>query len=279
MNIPTLDLKTPSGSVPIPQVGYGTWEVSPEDVERMVPAAIEAGYRHIDTAAIYQNEEAVGKGITASGIDRSELFVTSKLWNNQQGEPLVAFDQTMERLGLDYLDLYLIHWPWPTNGQFVDAWHGLREIRDSGRVKVIGVSNFLPEHLQAVYDATGEWPAINQIELHPHYPQAEAREFHHQHGIVTESWSPLAQGGELLRNETVAQIAAKHEISPAQVLLGWNVQLGNVVLPRTTKAERLVENADLFSFNLDRDDLAALTGLDTGIKVGANPLEFPKPVE
>lgn len=276
MTIPTIDLTTPTGPVAIPQVGYGTWRVRGEDVTRMLPRVFEAGYRHVDTAALYKNEAEVGTGIRESALAREDVFVTTKIWNDRHGydETRRAFDESLERLGLEYVDLLLIHWPAPAQNRFVDAWQALRSIRDDGQVRVVGVSNFEPEHLQRLGDETSELPAINQVELHPYLQQRELREFHAQHGIVTEAWSPLGQGGDMLADPVVASIAAKHGVSPAQVVLGWNAGLGNVVLPRTVRPERLAENADLWSFALDAEDTAAIEALDRGARLGPDPRTF-----
>lgn len=231
--VPTISLTTPDGSIPIPQLGFGVWQVPDSDVDGAIATALEVGYRHLDTARIYGNEEGVGRAIAASGLARDELFVTTKVWNDDHGRARTraAFERSLERLGLDMLDLYLIHWPTPRFDTYVETWEALREIRDEGLVRAIGVCNFGADHLSRLHKQTGEWPAINQIELHPYLQQEELREFHHGNGIVTESWSPLASGKEVLEDLALAAIAEAHGVTPAQVILAWHRQLGLVVIP------------------------------------------------
>ncbi len=272
-NVPAIELN--SGST-IPQVGFGVFQVPPAETTQAVRNALDAGYRHIDTARIYDNEEAVGQAIKDSGIDRDELFITTKLWNSDQGydETLAAFDASMSRLGLDVLDLYLIHWPTPARDTYVDTWRAFEKLQADGRVTSIGVSNFQVAHLKRLAEETDIVPAVNQIELHPWLAQTELRDYHATHGIATEAWSPLARGGDFLKNETLAQVAAKHERTPAQVMLRWHVQLGNIVIPRTVNADRAVQNISLFDFELDADDVAAIATLDSGTRVGPDPDDF-----
>ncbi len=223
----------------IPQVGLGVWQTPPEATERAVATALEAGYRHIDTAAAYQNEREVGQALAKSGLRREDVYITTKLWNADQGydSTLAAFDKSMERLGLEYLDLYLVHWPMPKTNKYVDTFKAFAYLRDQGRIRSIGVSNFEPEHLRTLIDATGVVPAVNQIELHPLLQQQELREVHAELGIATEAWSPLGQGS-LLANPTVTSVAEAHGRTPAQVLIRWHIQLGNIVIPKSVTPER-----------------------------------------
>ncbi|GAB3300186.1 aldo/keto reductase [Epidermidibacterium keratini] len=272
-NVPSIELN--SGTT-IPQVGFGVFQVPPPETTQAVQNALDAGYRHIDTARIYDNEEAVGQAIKDSGIDRDDLFITTKLWNSDQGydETLAAFDASMQRLGLDVLDLYLIHWPTPAQDKYVDTWRAFEKLQSDGRIKAIGVSNFQISHLKRLAEETDIVPAVNQIELHPWLAQTELRDYHSSHGIVTEAWSPLARGGDFLKNETLGEIAAKHDRTPAQVMLRWHIQLGNVVIPRTVNADRAVQNISLFDFELDADDIAAIATLDAGTRIGPDPDDF-----
>jgi 2,5-diketo-D-gluconate reductase A len=270
--VPTIEL---TGGVGIPQLGFGVFQVPPDDTERAVSLALEAGYRHIDTAAAYRNEAGVGKAIRASGLPREEIFVTTKLWNDQQGhdKAVQAFAASLERLGLDAVDLYLIHWPLPMADKYVETWQALVELQADGRSRAIGVSNFVEAHLQRVIDETGVTPAINQVELHPYLQQASLREFHAKHGIVTEAWSPLAQGA-LLDDPVVVKIADAHGKTPAQVVLRWHVQIGNVVIPKSVTPERIRANIEVFDFELGDDELAAIEGLDRGHRTGPDPETF-----
>lgn len=241
----------------IPQVGLGVWQTPPEATERAVATALEAGYRHIDTAAAYQNEREVGQALAKSGLRREDVYITTKLWNADQGydSTLAAFDKSMERLGLEYLDLYLVHWPMPKTNKYVDTFKAFAYLRDQGRIRSIGVSNFEPEHLRTLIDATGVVPAVNQIELHPLLQQQELREVHAELGIATEAWSPLGQGS-LLANPTVTSVAEAHGRTPAQVLIRWHIQLGNIVIPKSVTPERIVSNFDVFDFELSEQDMA-----------------------
>lgn len=257
----------------IPQVGLGVWQTPNDTAVTAVKAALSEGYRHIDTAAIYENEQGVGEGIRASGVDRSEIFLTTKLWNAEQGydSTLKAFDASLKRLGTGYVDLYLIHWPAPNRDRYVDTWKAFIQIQKEGRARSIGVSNFYPEHLQRLIDETGITPVINQIELHPDFPQAEARAWHDKHRIVTQSWSPLGQG-KLLENPVVAQVAAKHGRTPAQVIIRWHIDNGLVVIPKSVTPSRIAENFKVFDFKLDADDLTTLAGLEKdGKRIGPDP--------
>ena len=240
--------------------------------------ALDAGYRHIDTAAAYGNEREVGQAIkhaVQSGLPREDVYLTTKLWNADQGydSTLAAFDASMDRLGLEYLDLYLIHWPMPAKNAFVDTFKASAHLRDQGRIRSIGVSNFEPEHLRILVDATGIVPAVNQIELHPLLQQQELREVHAQLGITTEAWSPLGQGS-LLSNPTVTAVADTHRKTPAQVLIRWHIQLGNIVIPKSVTPERIVSNFDVFDFELSEQDMASISSLGDGTRLGPDPRTF-----
>jgi 2,5-diketo-D-gluconate reductase A len=275
-SVPNLHLSTGSGSITIPQLGFGTWQVPDADVDAAVTTALETGYRSIDTAAAYGNEEGVGRALAAADVALDDVFLTTKVWNDAHGydATLAAFDASIARLGVDVLDLYLIHWPAPANDSYVDTWRALLALREEGRVRAVGVCNFGVEHLERLRDETGELPAINQVELHPYLQQAPLRDFHEAHGILTQAWSPLASGGSVLSDETVAGIAAKHGVTPAQAILRWNTQLGNVVIPKSVTPSRIAENFDIFGFELDADDLADLTRLDRGQRTGPDPVAF-----
>ena len=258
----------------IPQVGLGVWRTPNDTAVTAVQAALSAGYRHVDTAAVYENEGGVGEGIRASGIARSEIFLTTKLWNADQGydSTLKAFDASLKRLGTDYVDLYLIHWPAPKRDQYVDTWKAFIQLQKEGRARSIGVSNFQPEHLQRLIDETGVTPVINQIELHPDFPQKENRAYHEKHRIVTESWSPLGQG-TLLENQVVGKVAAKHGRTPAQVIIRWHIDNGLVVIPKSVTPSRIEENFKVFDFRLDAEDMATFADLEKGGKrIGPDPM-------
>ncbi|MGH4028954.1 aldo/keto reductase [Actinomycetota bacterium Odt1-20B] len=267
---------TLNNGVEMPQLGFGVWQVPDDEAEKAVGTAIEAGYRSIDTAAIYGNEEGTGKAIAASGVPREELFITTKLWNADQGHDatLRAFDASLEKLGLDYVDLYLIHWPLPSKGLYVDTYKAFEKIQAEGRAKSIGVSNFLPEHLERLLAETSVIPAVNQIELHPHLQQRASREVHAEQGITTEAWSPLGQGKGLLEVPAIIAIAQKHGRTPAQVVLRWHVQLGNVVIPKSVTPSRIKENIDVFGFELDVEDMAAISALNEDRRLGPDPATF-----
>jgi 2,5-diketo-D-gluconate reductase A len=259
----------------IPTVGLGVWQTPPEETQRAVEAALATGYRHIDTAAVYGNETEVGHALKSSGVPRDEVFVVTKLWNADQGydKALAAFDTSADRLGVDHVDLYLIHWPVPEANLFVDSFKALAQLREQGRVRSIGVSNFAPEHLRALIDATGIVPAVNQIELHPRLPQQELRDLHAELGIATEAWSPLGQGG-LLADPVVTAIADAHGKTPAQVLIRWHIQLGNIVIPKSVNPDRIASNFDVFDFELGDQDIASIATLDNGTRLGPDPRTF-----
>ncbi len=267
---------TLDNGVTMPQLGYGVWQVPDAQATDAVRTALEAGYRSIDTAAAYGNEGGVGRAISGSGIPREEIFVTTKVWNNHHGydSTLRAFDNSLSKLGLERIDLYLIHWPVPSRDLYVDTWRALEKLYADGLVRAIGVCNFQPAHLRRLLDETDIAPAVNQIELHPNLQQAELRAFHAEHGIATEAWSPLGQGKGLLDDPTIGQLARKHGRTPAQIVLRWHLQIGNVVIPKSVTPSRIAENIDVFGFQLDADDLAALAGLDTGTRLGPDPDAF-----
>lgn len=271
--IPTVTL---NNGVSMPQLGFGVFQVPADDAEKVVSQALEAGYRSIDTAAIYGNEKGVGRAISSSGLPREELFITTKLWNSEQGKDSTprAFEASLGRLGLDYLDLYLVHWPVPAKAAYIDTWHALQEIYAAGQTRAIGVSNFTATHLRKLFLATEVVPALNQVELHPWFPQSELRAFHDEHQMRTEAWSPLGQGGELLAESTLRAVADKHGVTPAQVVLRWHLDLGNVVIPKSVTPERIRSNIEVFGFELDEGDLAQISGLDRDKRLGPDPETF-----
>lgn len=257
----------------IPQLGLGVWRTPSDETAQAVKAALDAGYRHIDTAAIYGNEAGVGEGLRASGVPRGDVFITTKLWNAEQGldTTLRAFDASMKLLGLEQLDLYLIHWPCPARGLYVDTWRAFVRLQAEGRVRSIGVSNFEPEHLDRLVQETGVKPVLNQIELHPRFQQHALRDYHAAHGIATQAWSPLGQG-QLLADPAIVAIARKHGKTPAQVIVRWHIEMGHVVIPKSVNAGRIAENADVFGFSLDAGDMAAIAGLDDSEgRIGPHP--------
>ncbi len=271
--VPRLALSSTSS---IPQLGFGLFKVDPGGATAASLTALEAGYRHLDTAALYGNEAEVGDAVKRSGLDRDEVFVTSKIWHNRLDDVEAALQESTERVGLGPLDLVLIHWPAPSSTQYVDAWARLLELKQDGAVREVGVSNFTVECLQRVIDATGVAPPINQIELHPRFQQAELRALHAEHGILTEAWSPLARGlSGVLTDPVITEIADRHGRTPAQVVLQWHVALGNVVIPKSVTPERIRENLDVFGFELDGDELAAIAGLDDPAgRIGPDPATF-----
>lgn len=270
--IPNVTLN--NGAV-MPILGYGVFKVSPAQAAQCVQTAIEAGYRSIDTAAAYQNETQVGEGIRRSSIARDQLFVTTKLWNSDQGydAALRAFDASISRLGLNYIDLYLIHWPIPHSGLFVETWKALEKLYQNGRVRAIGVSNFTASHLKTLQDECGIVPAVNQIELHPWLPQQQLCAYMQKLGIAAEAWSPLAQGG-LLTHPVLKGIARGHGKTTAQVILRWHIQCGIIVIPKSVHKERMISNADIFDFTLSEDDMSAIGGIAQDKRVGPHPDTF-----
>ncbi len=271
-SIPQLSL---NDSQTIPQLGFGVFQVPPEDTAAVVDKALATGYRSIDTARAYRNEAAVGESTARSGLEREELFITTKLWNGDHGadRAKVAFEESLKLLGYDYVDLYLIHWPVPSQDKYVETWQALCELHDDGRARSIGVSNFQVEHLERIIDSSGVVPSVNQIELHPQLQQARLRDFHAEHGILTEAWSPLGQGAALT-NDTVRDIASELDRTPAQVVLRWHLQLGNVVIPKSVTPERIEENFDLFDFELADEQMEAIGALETGERTGPDPDKF-----
>ncbi|MGH3094701.1 MAG: aldo/keto reductase [Streptosporangiales bacterium] len=257
----------------MPQLGYGVYQVPPGQTTEVVRAALDAGYRSIDTATLYRNEAEVGKAIAESGVPREQIFVTTKLWNDRQGydEALRGFDASLAELGFDYVDLYLIHWPVPSADLYVETWRAFERLRNEGRARSIGVSNFTDEHLRRLLTETDTVPAVNQVELHPLLAQASLRAFDAQHGIATEAWAPLAKGGELLQDPTVTSLADKHGKAPAQVVLRWHLQHGTIVIPKSVTPARIVANIDVFDFELTADDMAAIDRLDAGGRTGPHP--------
>ena len=259
----------------IPQLGLGVFKIDDDaECERVVLDALELGYRHIDTAMIYRNEAAVGRALAQSGIPRDELFVTTKVWNSDQGkdEAPAALATSLDLLGLDYVDLYLIHWPAPLRGRYVETWLALEDLAAQGLIKAIGVSNFEPEHLEDILEAGSVVPAINQVELHPAFQQRKVRAFGEERGILTEAWGPLGQGEyELAELPGLNDLAKKHGKSIQQIVLRWHIQEGVIVFPKSVRKERLAENLDVFDFELDADDMAAMVAMDSGRRVGTHP--------
>jgi 2,5-diketo-D-gluconate reductase A len=263
----------------IPQLGFGVFQIAPGDTARAVREALEAGYRHIDTAQMYGNERGVGEGVRASGLGRDEVFITSKLSNaaHRPDDARRAFDATLTELGFDYVDLFLVHWPLPTlfGGDFVSTWRVLEESQRDDRARSIGVSNFQPGHLDRLAAEADTVPAVNQVEVHPYFTNETIRAYGQQHGIVTQAWSPLAQGA-VLSDPAITAIAARMGRTPSQVVLRWHIQRGDVVFPKTVSPERMRENLDVFTFELEADDMAALAALDRGEagRTGPHPDTF-----
>ncbi len=270
---PTVTLN--SGAV-MPQLGFGVFQIPLGETRAAVNAAFAAGYRSIDTAAMYGNEEGVAEAINDAGLPREDLFITTKLNNNAHGydEALAAFEQSRQKLGLDYLDLYLIHWPLPAKDRYVDTWKAFAKLQQDGLVRSIGVSNFQPAHLERILDETGVTPALNQVECHPYLTQQPLREFDEKHTIATEAWSPIAQGGDLLTDPVIASLAEKYGKSPAQVVIRWHLDLGNVVIPKSVTPQRIRDNIDVFDFELDAADVAAVGELNKDERTGPDPDTF-----
>ena len=275
-NVPTIEL---NDGTKIPQLGFGVFQIDPDETAQAVKTALDIGYRHIDTAQMYQNEGGVGQGIRDGGVDRGDVYITSKLNNgfHKPDDARRAFDATLEALGTDYVDLFLIHWPLPTlyDGDFVSTWQTLEEFKRDGRARSIGVSNFQVAHLERLAKETETVPAVNQIEVHPYFTNDEVRAYGQKHGIATESYSPIAQG-KVLDDQVVAGIAEATGKSPAQVVLRWHIDRGDIVFPKSVTAARVKENFEIFDFELSPDDVAALTELDKGEpgRTGANPDQF-----
>lgn len=265
----------PAGTrcVPMPQLGFGVFKMDDEACREAVTTALRTGYRAIDTASFYGNEEAVGRALSESEIPREQIFLTTKAWNDRQGyeQTLASFEESSQRLGQQIIDLFLIHWPCPAADTYVDRWRALLRLRDEGRIRVAGVSNFTVEHLQRLVDETGEAPAINQVELHPYLTQEPLRAFHAQHGIATEAWGPLARGGELLADPVVAGIAADVGRTSAQVVIAWHLQHGNVVIPKSATPARIAENFDVFDIELEPEQMAAIDALNRDERTGPAP--------
>ncbi|NKQ56864.1 aldo/keto reductase [Amycolatopsis sp. K13G38] len=261
-----------TNDVEMPRLGFGVYKIADDEVGQAIHTAIEAGYRAIDTATLYRNERGVGAAVRASGLPRSELFITTKLWNTDHGydAAMRAFDHSLDQLGLDYVDLYLIHWPVPSRDLYVDTWRALEKINADGRARAIGVSNFQVPHLERLLDETDVVPAVNQIELHPNLQQAALRAFDTDHGIVTESWSPLARG-RMLDHEVLTTIARKHGKTPAQIVLRWHIEMGLVAIPKSVTPQRIRENIDIFDFELDAHDIAGIASLEVNGRLGPNP--------
>jgi 2,5-diketo-D-gluconate reductase A len=273
--IPSLSL---SASEQIPQLGFGVFQVPPKETEQVVATALQDGYRHIDTAAAYRNEGAVGQALHASGLDRDEIFLTTKCFNDDHGYDKAkrACKASLERLELTHLDLYLIHWPVPAHDLYVETWKAFIELQQEGLVRSIGVSNFEPDHLERLIAETGVTPSINQVELHPYFQQVGLRREHERLGILTEAWSPLGQGLEL-EDPVIVQIAEAHGKTPAQTIIRWHLQLGNVVIPKSVTPERIKENFDVFGFDLSDEQMEAISALDAGTRIGPDPNTFVRP--
>jgi diketogulonate reductase-like aldo/keto reductase len=263
----------------IPQLGFGVFQVPPAETEAAVTRALEVGYRHIDTAAAYRNEAGVARAIAAAGVDRSEVFITTKLFNDDHGGEKAqrAFAASLERLETDYVDLYLIHWPVPSEDRYVETWQALEEFHREGRARSIGVSNFNVEHLERLGHETETVPAVNQVELHPYLAQRELRAYQRDHGIATEAWSPIGQGGDVLDDPAIGAIAESHDRSPAQVIIRWHLQSGNIVIPKSVTPERIAENFRAFDFELSDAEMAQVDGLDRGDRLGPDPATFVRP--
>jgi len=273
--IPTVSL--PDGAV-IPQLGFGVFQVPPQDTAEVVTRALLAGYRHVDTAAAYRNEAGVGQAIHAAGLERHEVFVTTKCSNDDHGHEQAkrALTESLDQLEMEFVDLYLIHWPVPSRDNYVETWQAFVELQHEGLVRSIGVSNFQPAHLERLIAETGVKPAVNQVELHPRFQQTGLRHEHAELGIVTEAWSPLAQG-QVLDDPTIMQIAEAHEKTPGQVVIRWHLQLGNVAIPKSVTPERIIENFDVFDFSLTTDEMARIDALDAGERIGPDPDTFVRP--
>ncbi|ADH68935.1 aldo/keto reductase [Nocardiopsis dassonvillei] len=264
---------TLNNGLTMPQLGFGVWQVPDDEARAAVATALETGYRSIDTARVYDNERGTGRALAESGIAREELFVTTKLWNDEQGydSTLKAFDASLDRLGLDYVDLYLIHWPCPGQDAYVESWKAMERIHAEGRARSIGVSNFTEQTLDRLVAETDVVPVLNQIELHPYFSQGAMRAVNARHGLLTEAWSPLGQGKGLLEDPELTALGEKHGRSAAQVVLRWHLQLGNVVIPKSVTPSRIRENFDVFGFELSAEDMDRVSALDRGGRIGSDP--------
>ncbi|MFC4738203.1 aldo/keto reductase [Bacillus daqingensis] len=273
-----MEFVTLNNGIRMPQLGFGVWQVPDDEAEEAVTNALEAGYRSIDTAMIYQNEAGVGKALANTSIPREELFITTKVWNADQGydQTLQAFEASLERLGLDYVDLYLIHWPTPEFDEYVDTYKALEALYDSGKVKAIGVCNFDIEHLERLKQECSVTPVLNQVECHPFLAQEELRNYCDTNNIFIEAWSPLMQGGEVLNHPVVQNIADDHHKTGAQVILRWHLQRGNIVIPKSVTPSRIEENFNVFDFELTDDELEIINNLDRGVRKGPKPAEMNK---
>ncbi len=273
--VPTIALR---GGVEIPQLGFGVFQVPPQDTAEVTTRALLAGYRHIDTAAAYRNEAGVGQALHAADVDRDEVFITTKCFNDDHGYDAAqrALKDSLDRLELEHVDLYLVHWPVPSRDRYVETWQALVELQAQGLARAIGVSNFQPAHLERIVRETGVTPAVNQVELHPRFQQAGLRREHRELGIVTEAWSPLAQG-QVLDDPAIVEIAEEHDRTPGQVVIRWHLQLGNVVIPKSVTPARIEENFDVFDFHLAEREMAAIEELDAGERIGPDPDEFVRP--
>jgi diketogulonate reductase-like aldo/keto reductase len=267
---------TLNNGVQIPVLGFGVFQIPPDETAAAVSSALDSGYRLVDTAAGYGNERGVGEAVRRSGIPRDEIFVTTKLANSDHGydNAMRAFDTSLSELGFETVDLYLVHWPLPAHDLYVETWRALQKLTEDARARAIGVSNFTPEHLQRLVDETDVVPAVNQVELHPYLQQAHLRAFHARHDIVTEAWSPLGQGKALLDDPTLVALADRVQRTTAQVVLRWHLQLGNVVIPKSVTPERIAANIDVFDFTLTDDDMSTLGALETGERMGPDPDTF-----
>ncbi|WP_252313107.1 aldo/keto reductase [Sinobaca sp. H24] len=267
---------TLNNKLKMPQLGFGVWQVEDDEAASAVEKAIQTGYRSIDTAMIYKNENGVGRGIKNSGINREDLFITTKVWNADQGydNTIRAFDESLERLGMDYVDLYLIHWPTPEFDDYVDTYKAMEKLYNDGKVKAIGVCNFDVDHLQRILDECNVKPVLNQIECHPYLAQKEVKEFCAKHDIFVEAWSPLMQGGDVLKDEVVQSIAKEHSKTPAQVVLRWHLQNNTIVIPKSVTPSRIEENFDVFDFELSSEEMQKINELDRGERKGPQPSEM-----
>src|SRR4051812_30258322 len=274
-HVPQLPLRD---DTTIPQLGFGVFQVPPDDTAEVVARALDTGYRHVDTAAAYRNEGGVGEAVRSAGLPRDEVYITTKCFNTNHGreEARAALERSLERLGMEQVDLYLIHWPVPMRDRYAETWEAFVQAQSEGLARSIGVSNFKPPHLQRIVEATGVTPVVNQVELHPYFQQRELRSEHERLGIATEAWSPLAQGA-VLDDPVITEIAVAHGKTPGQVVIRWHLQLGNIVIPKSVTPERIAENFDVFDFELGDDEMSRIEGLDRGERIGPDPETFEVP--